>query len=188
MAFTLGPLLVMFLASYWYKAVPLVHQVGGTGLKGSIVAFQLSEGMLVLVAISLPLTVGFSRSPKVLVTSILLPLILIGMYLGNPDMVPLVSTWAFGITMYLPFWTYVLALWGGSVALLTLLERGHLLLTCALALLLSSHRMLPLTYFNNLTLIALLLIATTSWPAPQLLRQWQIWWGSFRSKAIGTST
>ncbi len=184
MALTLGPLLVMFLASYWYKIVPLAHQLGGTWLPGSIVAFQLSEGLLLLVAISLPITIGLSRSLKVWVGSILLTLPLIGMYLGNPDMVPLISMWAFGITMYLPFWTYVLALWAVSVTILSLLNRGHLLPAFALAILLSSHRELPLTYFNNLTLVALLLIATKPWPVPRPLGQWRLWGYSFRGKAV----
>lgn len=173
MALTMGPLLLMFLASYWYKVVPLAHQLGGTWLPGSIAAFQLSEGLLLLVAISLPITIGLSRSLKVWVGSILLTSPLIGLYLGNPDMISLISMWAFGITMYLPFWIYVLALWAVLVAILTLLNRGHLLPAFALTILLSSHRELPLTYFNNLTLIALLLIATTPWPAPRPLGQWQ---------------
>ena len=174
MALTLGPLLLMFLASYWYKVVPLAHQLGGTWLLGSIAAFQLSEGLLLLVAISLPITIGLSRSLKVWVGSILLTLLLIGMYLGNPDMVPLISMWAFGITMYLPFWTYVLALWAVSVAILSLLNRGHLLPVFTLVILLSSHRELPLTYFNNLTLVALLLIATSPWLIPRPVGQWRL--------------
>ena len=183
MALTLGPLLVVFLASYWYKIVPLAHQLGGTWLPGSIVTFQLSEGLLLLVAISLPITIGLSRSLKVWVGSILLTFPLIGMYLGNPDMVPLISMWAFGITMYLPFWTYVLALWAVSLAILTLLNRNHLLPAFALVILLSSHRELPLTYFNNLTLIAFLLIATTSWPVLRPGRRWRLWRYFFHSEA-----
>ncbi len=184
MALTLGPLLIVFLASYWYKIVPLAHQLGGTWLPGSIVTFQLSEGLLLLTAISLPITIGVSRSLKVWVGSILLTSPLIGMYLGNPDMVPLISMWAFGITMYLPFWTYVLALWAVSVAILTLLNRGHLLPAFALVILLSGHRELPLTYFNNLTLIALLLIATTPWPVLRPVGQWRLWGHSFHGKAV----
>jgi hypothetical protein len=183
MALTLGPLLVLFLASYWYKVVPLAHQLGGTWLEGSIAAFALSEGLLLLVAISLPITIGLSRSLKVWVGSILLTAPLVGMYLGNPDMVPLISTWAFGITMYLPFWTYVLALWAVSVAILTLLNRGQRLPAFALVLLFSGHRELPLTYFNNITLVALLLIVTMPWPIPRPLRQWRLWGHSFPGKA-----
>ena len=183
MALTLGPLLILFLASYWYKVVPLAHQLGGTWLGGSIAAFQLSEGLLLLVAFSLPITIGLSRSFKVWAGSILLILPLIGMYLGNPDMVPLVSMWAFGITMYLPFWVYVLALWAVSAVFLTLLSRGHRLPAFALVLLFSGHRELPLTYFNNLTLVALLLIVATPWLVPRLLGQWRPWWHSFRGKA-----
>jgi hypothetical protein len=151
-------------------------------LPGSIAAFQLSEGLLLLVAISLPITIGLSRSLKVWVGSILLTSLLIGLYLGNPDIIPLISMWAFGITMYLPFWIYVLALWAVSVAILTLLNRGHLLPAFALAILLGSHRELPLTYFNNLTLIALLLIAVTPWPATRPLGQWRLWGHSFHNK------
>jgi hypothetical protein len=99
-------------------------------------------------------------------------------------MVPLIFMWAFGITMYLPFWTYVLALWAVSVAILTLLNRGRLLPAFALVILLSSHRELPLTYFNNLTLIALLLIATTPWPVLQPVGQWRLWGYSFHGKAV----
>ena len=171
MALTLVPLLVMFLSSYWYMVVPLIHQLGGTWLEGSIATFQLSEGLLLLVAISLPVTIGHSHSFKVLGGSILLTLPLIGIYLGNSGMVPLISMWAFGISMYLPFWLYVLALLAASVAILTLLNRGHQLPAFALAILFSGHRELPLTYFNNLALIALLLIMTAPWPAPQPLRQ-----------------
>jgi hypothetical protein len=174
MALTLGPLLAMFLASYWYKAVPQIHQLGWTGINGSVAAFQVSEGMLLLVAISLPLTVGVSRSLNVWVSSILFTLLLMGIYLAKPEVVPLVSTWAFGITLYLPPWTYAAALFGSSLAILTLLSRGHLLPACAFILLLISHRMLPLTYFNNLTLIALLLIVVTPWPLLLPLRQWQL--------------
>ena len=184
MALTLGPLLVVFLASYWYKIVPLAHQLGGTWFLGSIATFQLSEGLLLLTAISLPITIGLSRSLKVWVGSILMTSLLIGMYLGNPDMVPLISMWAFGITMYLPFWIYVLALWAVSVAILTLLNRGHLLLAFALIILLSGHRELPLTYFNNLTLIALLLIVTTPWPVLRPVERWRLWWYSFHGKAV----
>lgn len=184
MALTLGPLLIMFLASYWYKVAPLAHQLGGEWFPGSIAAFQLSEGLLLLVAISLPIAIGLSRSPKVWVGSILLTSPLIGLYLGNPDMIPLISMWAFGITMYLPFWIYVLALWAVSVAILTLLNRGHLLPAFALVILLSSHRELPLTYFNNLTLIALLLIATRPWPVPRPLGQWRLWENSLHNKAV----
>jgi hypothetical protein len=183
MALTLGPLLVVFLASYWYKVVPLAHQLGGTWLEGSIAAFQLSEGLLLLVAISLPITIGISRSLKVLAGSILLTLPLIGMYLGNPDMVPLISMWAFGVTMYLPFWAYVVALWAVSAVFLTLLSRGYRLPAFALVLLFSGHRELPLTYFNNITLVALILIVTTPWPVPRPLGRWRLWWHSLRGKA-----
>ena len=183
MALTLGPLLVVFLASYWYKIVPQAHQLGWTWLPGSMIAFQLSEGLLLLTAISLPITIGLSRSLKVLAGSILLIFPLIGMYLSNSDMVPLISMWAFGVTMYLPFWTYVLALWAVSLAILTLLNRNHLLPAFALVILLSSHRELPLTYFNNLTLIAFLLIATTPWPVLRPGRRWRLWRYFFHSEA-----
>ena len=188
MTWTLGPLLAIFLTSYWYKIVPLAHQLGWTRLEGSIAAFQLSEGLLLLLAISLPITIGLSRSLKVLAGSILLILPLIGIHLGNPDMVPLISMWAFGITMYLPFWTYVLALWAMSVAILSLLDRGLLLPAFALVILLSSHRELPLTYFNNLTLIALLLIAATPWPVPRPLGLLRLWGHSFHGKAVAPSS
>ena len=183
MALTLVPLVVMFLASYWYQLVPLVNQLGGTGLGGAIGAFQLSEGLLLLVAISLPITIGISRRFKVMAGSIILTLPLLGMYLGNPSMVPLIAIWAFGISMYLPFWVYVAGLWAVLVAILTLLNRGHHLPAYGLALLLAGHRELPLTYFNNLTLVALLLIVAMPWPLPQRLGQWR-WWRSSREKTI----
>lgn len=183
MALTLGPLVVMFLASYWYHLVPLVHQLDVTGLVGAIAAFQLSEGLLLLVAISLPITIGISRRFKVMAGSILLTLPLLGMYLGNPGMVPLIAIWAFGISMYLPFWAYAVGLWAALVAILTLFNRGHHLPAYGLVLLLAGHRELPLTYFNNLTLVALLLIVAMPWPLPQRLGQWQ-WWRSSHDKTI----
>ena len=183
MALTLGLLLALFLTSYWFQIVPLAHQLGIVWLGGSIVAFQLSEGLLLLVAISLPITIGFGRSFKVLVGSILLTLPLLGIYLGNPDMLPLISMWAFGISLYLPFWAYVVALWAALAAILTLLNRGHLLLACAMALLLSSHRELPLTYFNNLILVALLLIVAMPWLVSRPSGQRRLRRHSFRGKA-----
>jgi uncharacterized membrane protein (UPF0136 family) len=179
---TFVPLFAMFLASYWYRIVPLLNQLGWAELKGPLVAFQLSEAMILLVSVSLLITVGISRSLKVLAVSIILPIILTGMYIGNPDMIPLISTWAFGVIMYLPFWVYIVALWSGLVVVLTLLERGQTLLAFAFILLFGSHRMLPLIYLNTATLLALIIIATSSWLTPVILKRWQLQWASVKEK------
>jgi len=175
MVLTLGPLLIMLLASYWYKIVPLAYQLGWTWLNTSFNALQLSEGMFLLFLFSLPLTVGLSRNYKILAGSMIFPLLLVLIHLVNPDMVPLIAIWSFGIVMYLPLWIYILALWSAATAILTLLVRGHLLPAFALVILLGSHRMLNLIYFNNLVLIALLIVVIMSWPVSPFSRQWSLW-------------
>ena len=167
-------LLVAVVTALWYKLVPLLHQAGLSQAGGALVAVRLSETALVLAAVALVPAVGIVRRPRVIAGASVPTILVAGMYMGNPDMLPLIATWAFGITMYLPIWVYLAAMWSGLAVLFSLAEGRSGLLACGLALLFLGHRMLPLTYFNDLALVGMAAVSLAPWPrtAPAFLGLW----------------
>lgn len=84
---------------------------------------------------------------------------LAGGLVAGADRFPLISTWALGVTMSLPWFVYAATGALLSLTVLNLLRTGRPLLGLALVFLFLTHRMLPLTYFNLLILTGFLLIA-----------------------------
>ena len=87
-----------------------------------------------------------------------------GMSFGRADSVPLIATWAFGLSLSLPYFVYPLALWVVTAFVVTAVRRGQTTVAIGLLLVLLGHRTLPLTYFNDLILIGILLIAMDASP------------------------
>ena len=90
---------------------------------------------------------------------VLVGVLMMGSYFSTPDRFPLISTWALGVTMSMPFIAYAISATLLGVTMLKLLTSGRQIIAFGLVLLFFSHRMLPLTYFNLLILAGFLLIS-----------------------------
>jgi|TARA_B100001964_G_C14246090_1_gene607456 hypothetical protein len=89
-------------------------------------------------------------------------LLALGMTFGNADSVPLMSTWAFGLTLSLPFIFYAVALWVVIAFVLSAMKNGEVTLATGVLLVMLGHRSIPLTYFNDVVLIGLLFVSMYS--------------------------
>ena len=146
-----------YVCTYYFKAAPFLQQLDVQPPLKGLTAFASGEVLLLAAALSLPWIFGLPRHWRSLAVPTLLALLLVGMYLGKPDTVPLLTTWAFGVTLSLPFFVYVVALWLGALGVVCAWQRASPLAAWGLLLLFLGHRMIPVTYFNDLALVGLLL-------------------------------
>ncbi len=91
-------------------------------------------------------------------------LLVLGMTFGRADSIPLIATWAFGLTLMLPFVLYVAVLWVVVALISSSARRGNTTLIAGIMLVMLGHRTIPLTYFNDLVLVGLLLVSMYTKP------------------------
>ncbi|MBM4435803.1 MAG: hypothetical protein FJ029_00925 [Actinobacteria bacterium] len=141
------------------KALPVAAQLGwghGSGV-GDVV--QAAEGVTLL-AIVLGASAWITRwSWRAAGAGVSVAILLAGAMLGMPEPAPLIGIWAFGLTFELPAVLYALGAGLAAATLVGALRDRRPLLAAALVLFLLSHRLLPLTYFNLLYVLAFALLA-----------------------------
>jgi hypothetical protein len=149
-----------YLCVYYFEAIAPIRLAGLTFNDHALGVFQIGEALAGVGILAAFLVWGRTRRVKLLVGPVILGLLLMGGYASGPERYPLVSTWALGVTMSLPFFVYVVGLVLLGVTVLKLVTTNKVLLGMALVLLFFGHRMLPLTYFNILVMAGFLLALT----------------------------
>lgn len=149
-----------YLCVYYFEAVAPLRLAGYTFNDHSLGVFQAGEALAGVGILAAFLAWGRTRRLKLLAGPLVFGILLMGGYASGPERYPLVSTWALGVTMSLPFVVYVVGLVLLGVTVLKLVFSDRALLGMALLLLFFGHRMLPLTYFNILVMAGFLLALT----------------------------
>lgn len=92
-----------------------------------------------------------------------------GMVFGRGDSVPLIATWAFGLSLSAPYWLYVGALWVVVAFCGSAFARGQHMTAVGVLLIFFGHRAVPLTYFNDLAVCGLFLVVREMAVTPVVL-------------------
>jgi hypothetical protein len=111
---------VLFISSYfiafWFVVAPVIFTLGGP--KPAFIVEILNIGEVLIIANVLPLYiyfVGIKKENYLQGSELILPSIpaalFVGIYLLNPAIISLYSTWVFGYNLFLPFPFYVVVLW-----------------------------------------------------------------------------
>ena len=154
-----------YLAIYSFKGFGS-PEFAESGIRSSSL-LSLGEWMSVIAFISLvPLLIGrrsYLDRRSVVVASVA-SFLVFGMAFTRADSIPLIANWAFGLTLALPYFSYVAALWVMVALVMNRLRRGEPILAIGVLLVMLGHRSIPLTYFNDLVLVGLLLTAMYSKP------------------------
>jgi len=134
------------------KFLPIAARVWGTGTGAVDELSAASEAAMFLAPGLVVVAAGLGIHRKALAAAAVATLVAALLGASNASMVPLIATWAFGVTLSLPYPFYVFAAALAAYAVSALvLERRWMILT-ALAFLLLGHKGLSLTYFNILAL------------------------------------
>lgn len=156
---------ISYLAIYSFKGFGS-PEFAAAGIR-SVSAYALGEWMSVIAFLALiPMLRGRLDRRSVVVASVVAVLVL-GMSFGRADSVPLIANWAFGLTLSLPYALYAAALWVVVAFVVSSFRRGDTALAAGVLLIMLGHRSIPLTYFNDLVLVGLLLVAVYARPALQ---------------------
>ena len=153
-----------FLCVYYFEAIAPLRLAGWLFNDHGIGVFQVGEALAGVGILTAFVAWGRTRSLRLIAAPALVATLLVGGYAAVPERFPLISTWALGVTMSLPFVAYALGAVLLGVTILKLLSSGRPLLGYGLALLSLGHRMLPLTYFNLLILTGFVLLAIALLP------------------------
>ena len=137
---------------YYFEATASLRQLGFGFNDRGVAMFQISEALAGIAILAAFITWGRTRNLKLLAAPVVVGILISGAYFSAPERLPLISTWALGVTMSMPFLLYAVGATLLGVTMLKLLTYGNLLAAYGLTLLYFSHRMLPLTYFNLLIL------------------------------------
>ena len=144
---------------YYFKAVPVLRQLGWSFNDHGLDVFQIGEAMTGVAIFAAFLAWGRTREPFLIILSAFVTALLVAGFISGPERYSLVSTWALGVTMGFPFPLYVLGLSLLGITILNLIRTRRKIIALVLVLLFFGHRMLPLTYFNLLILNGFLLFA-----------------------------
>ena len=150
-----------FLCVYYFETISPLRLAGFTFNDHSLGVFQIGEALAGVGILAAFLAWGRTRRVKLLAGPLIFGMLLMGGYASGPERYPLISTWALGVTMSLPFLAYVVGLVLLGITVLKLITTERALLGMALLLLYFGHRMLPLTYFNILVMAGFLLALTS---------------------------
>lgn len=147
-----------FLCAYYFETIAPLRQLGINFADRGLFVFQFGEILVGLAILAAFLAWGRTRRWQLIAGPAILGILLAVAYLSGPERLPLISTWALGVTMNLPFIVYAMGLVLLGVTILKLLRGDGRLLGISLMILLLAHRMMPLTYFNILILLGFLLL------------------------------
>ena len=150
-----------FLCVYYFETISPLRLAGFTFNDHSLGVFQIGEALAGVGILAAFLAWVRTRRVKLLAGPLIFGMLLMGGYASGPERYPLISTWALGVTMSLPFLAYVVGLVLLGITVLKLITTERALLGMALLLLYFGHRMLPLTYFNILVMAGFLLALTS---------------------------
>lgn len=128
------------IAAALYQAAPTVYTVlrlpgppaGGAWL------FRAGEGLVVISAAALWWAYGGRSQRRAWVVGALPALAFAAAYLHTPAMTATIVIWSTGLTLFLPWWSYAIALWLCGVTVLHMLQRGEHWIACAIVLLAAS--------------------------------------------------
>jgi hypothetical protein len=113
------------MASGLYPLVQAVYVTlglsGPPAFTGAI--FNLGELLVVLAAFALGWAYGWPTSRRAWLLSTIPPLAFTAMHLANPAIAGVISIWSVGLSLYLPWPFYTIALWLVSLAVFSSLER-----------------------------------------------------------------
>ena len=143
---------VSMIGVYYFEATASLRQLGIGFEYHRVAVFQIAEALAGIAILAAFLTWGRTRDLKLLAAPVMVGVLISGAYFSGPERLPLISTWALGVTMSMPFLLYAVGATLLGVTLLKLLTSGNPLAAYGMTLLYFSHRMLPLTYFNLLIL------------------------------------
>ena len=151
-----------YLAVYSFKGFGS-SAVAETGIRSASV-FELGEWLSAVAFLALLPLLRDRLDRRSIVIASFVSLMVLGMAFGRPDSVPLIAIWAFGLSLSLPYIVYVAALWVVVAFFISSIGRGNTLLTIGVLLVMLGHRTIPLTYFNDLVLVGLLLASMYTKP------------------------
>ncbi|MCH7745206.1 MAG: hypothetical protein IIC84_03940 [Chloroflexi bacterium] len=156
---TLVFLVASFMCVYYFETIAPLRQAGWIFEDHGIGVFQIGEALAGVSIVIAFVAWGRTRNLRLIALPAIAGILLVGSYFSDPSRFPLISTWALGVTMSMPFLLYAAGAALLGVTILKQVTSGKPLVGYGLALLFFSHRMLPLTYFNLLIIGGFLLIA-----------------------------
>ncbi|MBT3555842.1 MAG: hypothetical protein HN926_04240 [Chloroflexi bacterium] len=154
-----------YLAIYSFKGFGSA-ELAESGIR-SINVLSLGEWMSVIAFIALlPLLIGRKAQldRRSVVIASVISILVYGLGFSRADSVPLIANWAFGLILILPYIAYIVSLWVTVAFVVSRIRRGEVILAAGVLLVMLGHRSIPLTYFNDIVLIGLLLAAMYSKP------------------------
>ncbi len=157
---------VSYALVYVFKESAGLAGNGVTSGSNLISLFGSSEWLAVLAFLALIPALRRVIDRRAVIVATVAAVLALGMVAGRADSVPLIATWAFGLSLNLPYATYVIALWIVVAFAVGAYRRGELLPAVGVLLVFLGHRTLPLTYFNDLAILGLLLVLLSAWPVP----------------------
>ena len=149
-----------YISLYAYKGYGFVS---GTGA-WSAGFYSYGEWLAVAGILALGLSLRRHVDRRSAIIAGIIAVMALGMLFGRSDSVPLIAMWAFGLSLSLPYPVYVVALWVVAAMSLSAVRRGEPVFAAGLVLVFLGHRTLPLTYFNDLVLVGLILVALNATP------------------------
>jgi hypothetical protein len=155
---------ISYWSVYYFKAIPAMRQLGWSFNDHGLGVFQIGEALACVAIVVAFFAWGRTKELRLIIPSILITALFIGGFVSGPERYPLMSTWAFGVTMGLPFPVYVVGVALLGITVLNLIRTRNEIPALALVLLFFGHRMLPLTHFNLLVLAGFLLLTIKSPP------------------------
>lgn len=149
---------------YAFKETAGLSGTGVTSGSNLISLFGSSEWLAVLAFLALIPALRKVIDRQAVIVATVTAFLALGMVAGRADSVPLIATWAFGLSLNLPYITYVIALWIVVAYAVGAYRSGQPLPAVGVLLVFLGHRTLPLTYFNDLAVLGLLLVLLSAWP------------------------
>lgn len=166
-----------YLAVYAFKS--------GQGLPGmdGVAIFSAGEWLGLIGFLVLAFALRPIADRRALIAATVFALVAGGMVFGRGDSVPLIATWAFGLSLSAPYWLYIGVLWIVIAFSGSAFARGQYLTAIGVLLIFFGHRSIPLTYFNDLAICGLLLIVSETVAGPVSVRSG--WLHRHRASADG---
>ncbi len=167
-----------YLAIYGFKSGQALPGIGGVNL------LTIGEWVGLASFLTLGFVLRSTLNRRALIVASVVALGAGGMAFGRADSIPLIATWAFGLSLSAPYWLYIAALWIVLAFSGSAIARGQYLTGVGVLLVFFGHRGLPLTYFNDLAICGLLFVVreVIDVNAPVILGKA---YGSSRGRKIG---
>jgi hypothetical protein len=118
---------VTLVVSQLYQMIPAINMVAHvpTSPAWAVTLFNAGELLVVMCVILIWFVHGQQASWKAWLGGALPAAIFITIRLANPAMTGILAIWSAGLSLYLPWPVYALALWLASVTVITAVQRGN---------------------------------------------------------------